>query len=70
MRILNDFIQANGCPSFRRAPPLIGKVEGLDTPDDSDTAVTAWQGVGVLFLFMAEATLLAGGIALAAWWLA
>jgi hypothetical protein len=37
-------------------------------PDDSDTAVTVWQEVGVLLLFVAEATLLAGGIVLAAWW--
>ncbi len=37
-------------------------------PDDTDTAVTVWQEVGVLLLFVAEATLLAGGIVLAAWW--
>lgn len=37
-------------------------------PDDGEPAVNLWQEVGVLLLFVAEATLLAGGIVLAAWW--
>lgn len=37
-------------------------------PDDSGTAATIWQEVGVLRLFVVEATLLAGGIVLVAGW--
>ncbi len=37
-------------------------------PDDSDTAVTVWQEVGILILFVAEATLLAGSIVFIASW--